>query len=107
MTEEEKKPSLTLDDPVSQETLKVFEQLQATRTAYSNHLLDLEQEKVRVLRAAAEIDTRKANLFSQVLTDRGIDPSCLAEIDNEGKVHIRSAPQPPAPPTESAEDTNG
>lgn len=72
---------LTINDPIDAETLQKFSQLQMSRVQVAERLLDLEQEKVRTMRAAAQIDTERQRLFETVLVARGLPPNFPVEID--------------------------
>ena len=72
---------LTLDDPVDPETLGKFGQLQQARMQCAERLLDLEQERVRTLRAAANIDAERQKMFEGLLLTRGLPPNFPVEID--------------------------
>jgi len=78
---------LSPDDPVDAETLAKFGQLQTARMQCAERLLDLEQEKVRTLRAAASIDAERQRIFESILTNRGLAPNFPVEIDAKtGKI---------------------
>jgi len=72
---------LTLDDPVDPETLGKFSNLQQARMQCAERLLDLEQERVRVLRAAASVDAERQKIFEGVLLSRGLPPNFPVTID--------------------------
>jgi len=79
---------LTLDDPVEPELLGKFGQLQQARMQCAERLLDLEQERVRVLRAAANVDAERQKLFEGLLLSRGLPPNFPVEIDGKtGKMN--------------------
>lgn len=78
---------LTIDDPIDGETLGKFKHLQTVRMQCAERLLDLEQEKVRTLRMAANVDTERQKLFESVLISRGLPPTFPVEVDaNTGKI---------------------
>ena len=83
----EAQKKLTLDDPLDADTLGKFKQLQTVRLQVSERLLDLEQEKVRILRMAANVDQERTKLFETVLSPRA--PSELPGRDdaNTGKIN--------------------
>ena len=78
-TQPEKK--LTLDDPIDSETLGKLGQLQQARLQCADRLLDLEQERVRILRAAAQVDAERQKVFEGVLLSRGLPPNFPVTID--------------------------
>lgn len=108
-------PKLTIDSPVPQETLVKFQQLQGARLQVAERFLDIENEKVRLLRAAANIELERSKLFEGLLVERGLAPNFPVEIDgatglikpleNPMEAAIRQAgapsgPQEVAPPSE-------
>jgi exonuclease VII large subunit len=86
---------LSIDDPVAAEDLAKFSELQNARMQVAERVLDLEQEKIRTLRAASNIDTERQRLFEKVLLDRGLPPTAPVEIDAKtGKISLVAPPQP-------------
>jgi len=75
--------SKTIDTPVSQEDLAKFAQLQGARLQIAERILELEQEKVRAMRAAANVDSERQKLFEKVLVERGLSPGFPVEIDSK------------------------
>lgn len=85
---------LTANDPVDSDLLKQFNQLESARHEAGLRMLDLEQEKVRLLAAAHQIDQQHRRLFEKVLVDRGLPPTTPVDIDSTtGKVTVRT-PEP-------------
>lgn len=82
-TQTEPTEQKTLDTPVSAEDLAKFAQLQGARLQIAERVLDLEQEKVRALRAAANIDAERQKLFEKILVERGLPPGFPVEIDSK------------------------
>ncbi len=78
---ESNQPKLTLADPVDAETLRKFQQLQLSRTQVADNLLNLEQDKIRLMRAASNIETERQRLFENILLVRGLPPNFPVEID--------------------------
>ena len=72
---------LPTDSPIDTETLKRFEELQTLRIQLADKLLDLEQEKIRTIRAATSVDMEKQKLFESVLVSRGLPPNHPVEVD--------------------------
>ncbi len=91
-TESEKR--LSFDTPVEPETLKRLEELQGARTQVADRLLDLEQERIRLLRAATQIDTEKQRTFESILVSRGLTPNFPVEIDAKTGV-LKLLAEPP------------
>ena len=90
----ESKQALTANDPVSQETLKKFEELDGARYELGLRLLDLEQERVRILSAAHQVDQQRQRLFEQVLVERGLQPTTQISInDTTGEIKVVEAPK--------------
>lgn len=98
MTEQDSS-KLTIDDPIDGDTLKRFEELQTLRMQFSDRLLDLEQEKIKVLRAATGLDMERQKLFESVLVTRGLPPTHPVEID--AKTGLIKLLKPLDPPVES------
>ena len=78
---ESNQPKLTLADPVDVETLRKFQQLQSSRFQVAENLLSLEQDKIRLMRAASNIESERQRLFEGVLIARGLPPNYPVEID--------------------------
>jgi hypothetical protein len=78
---ESNQPQLTLSDPIDPDTIKRFQQLQSSRLQIADHLLGMEQEKVRLLRAAQNVEAERQRLFEGVLLARGLPPNFPVEID--------------------------
>lgn len=95
MSEEAKK--LTVDDPVDADTRKNLEQLSAARYEFGERLLDLEQERVKLLVAANRVDEERGRLFEKILMDRGLPPNTPIEIEATTGVIRLIRPNAPAP----------
>jgi hypothetical protein len=78
---ESNQPKLTIADPVDVETLTKFQQLQGSRLQVAESLLNLEQDKIRLIRAASNIEAERQRLFEGVLLARGLSPNFPVEID--------------------------
>lgn len=109
-TESNKKPLLTLNDPVDGPTVKRIGELQTRSVQLSQMLLDYEREKVKILVEDRRVEDERARLFSQILTARGLSPNVAVDIDAEsGRIQLlqtngQAAPvAPPAPPQPAAE----
>jgi hypothetical protein len=108
--ESEKKPAtqLTLNDPVDSASLKRIGEIQSRRFQLGDMLLDLEQEKVKILVEGRRLDDERQRLFAHILTSRGLNPSVPVEIDPEsGKISLMKvngvqAPVPPPPDAPAA-----
>lgn len=72
---------LTINDPVDAETIEKFRRLDAARGECGTSLLNLELERVRILRVATTIDSERKKLFEHVLIERGVAPTHPASID--------------------------
>lgn len=102
---------LTLDDPVDKQTMAQLEELEQRRLQVADRLLDLEQEKVKVLGAAHQIDQQRHRIFEKILLERGLPPNAPATIDAQTArvqlVHMNGTPaaQPQQPPPEQAATT--
>ena len=78
---ESNQPKLTLADPVDADTLRKFQQLQSSRLQVADNLLSLEQDKIRLMRAASNIEAERQRLFEGVLLSRSLPPNYPVEID--------------------------
>lgn len=95
---------LTVSDPVSTEDLARFGELQMARGQIAERLLELEQEKIRTLRAASNIDTERQRLFEKVLIERGLPPTATVEIEAKtGSIKLIEGFAPREPAEKQAE----
>ncbi len=93
---------LTINDPVDEETLKTFQDLLNAQGIIAERLLEIEKNKVRLLRAAMDNDAQRQQTFNRVLEERGLPPGSPVEIDAKtGAITIPSIDLPATPPTES------
>ena len=91
----ETKQPLTPNDPVSPEALKKFEELDGARYELGLRLLELEQERVRILAAAHQVDQQRQRLFEQVLVERGLQPGTPVSINEKtGEIKVLETPKP-------------
>ncbi len=104
---ENKKPQqLTANDPVDAATLKRIGEIQGRRFQLGEMLLDLEQEKVKILVEGRRLDEERTRIFNQVLTSRGLAPTVPVEVDPEtGKITLLKTngqvQAPVAPPADA------
>jgi len=81
--------ALTPSDPVQPEVLAKFSELDGARLELGFRLLELEQERVRILAAAHQVDQQRHRLFEQVLIERGLQPGTPLSInDKTGEITI-------------------
>lgn len=94
MSEETKK--LSVNDPVDAVSRKRLEDLAAARYEFGERLLELEQEKVKLLVAANRVDEERGRLFEKLLVDRGLSPTTPVEIEAQtGAIKLlRPTPMP-------------
>lgn len=104
MTTEEQKPKrLTVDDPIDASTLASFSSLEAAKYDVALQLLEIEQDKVKLLAAAHRIDEQRQRTFERVLMERGLPPTSRVEVDGKtGKIKVL-APVGSGVPAESTE----
>lgn len=87
MSDEAKK--LTANDPVEPDTRKRLEELAGARFDVAERLLDLEQEKVKLLVAANRLDEERNRVFEKILMDRGMAPTTPIEIEAQtGNIRV-------------------
>lgn len=79
---DEPKSKLSILDPVATEVLEQFNRLQEARITLAERILNLEQDKLRMLSAAHEVDQQKNRLFESVLMERGIAPTTPVSLDS-------------------------
>lgn len=82
--ESEKK--LTVNDPVDATTMKHLAEVDETRKMLAAQLLDLEEEKIRLLVAARPLRDERDKVFQKILMDRGLPPDFPVDIDETGKL---------------------
>ena len=87
----------TINTPVSQEDLARMAQFQMARVRIADQMLELEEEKLRLLRAAASVRAEQAKLFEGILVDRGLSPNFPVEIDAKTGL-IKPAEEEPTTP---------
>lgn len=103
-TEATETKRLTIEDPVSPEDLARFSELQRARAQVADRVLELEEEKVRTLRAAANINNERQRLFEKVLIERGLPPTAPVEIEAAtGKINLVEGAAPRTPAAEQAQ----
>lgn len=86
---------LTADDPVPAETLQAFSQIRTAQSDLGLQLLDLEDQKIRILAANKKLREQRDRLFHAVLMERGLSPHTPVEIDGKtGRITVRKAPEP-------------
>ena len=88
---EPEKKRLTPEDPVDEETRARFSSLQDARLRTGDRLLDLELEKVKLIRSASAIDNERQKLFEKILIERGLSPNQPVTIDSAtGQIKVIS-----------------
>ena len=81
---------LTLEDPVDPETLKKLAELRDARLRIADQLLDLENDRVRMMVAVRQLDGEKNRVFEKILVDRGLPPGVPRQCgrpDREDQLH--------------------
>jgi hypothetical protein len=86
---------LTLNDPVSPDDLQRLAELQHRRLDLGDTMLDLEQEKVKVLVQARQLDDQKSQLFTKLVTERGLPAGFPVEVDAKTGIIKALTPQGP------------
>ena len=91
-------PKPTLETPVDAETMEHLSELHQRRLQVAGRLLEIEQEKVQLLRAAGAIDHQRQQLFEGILTSRGLAPTATVQIDGTtGRITLLDVPTPEGP----------
>lgn len=89
--------ALTPTDPVQPDVLAQFSELDSARYELGFRLLELEQERVRILAAAHQVDQQRQRLFEQVLVERGLQPGTPISInDKTGEIKLLGNKAEPA-----------
>lgn len=108
-SESDKNPKLTLNDPVDPALLKRIGEIQSRRFQLGDMLIDLEQEKVKIIVESRKLDDERSRHFATILSARGLTPDMPIEIDSEtGKITLFKAngTAPPQPqPREETQNT--
>jgi molybdate-binding protein len=73
--------NLTVSDPVDQDTLERFAQLDYSASQIGRRFVDMEMERVRLVRSCASIEQERTKLFEKVLLDRGLAPNTVVHIN--------------------------
>lgn len=84
---------LTINDPISPDTLKKLGALTNARMQLAEQLLDMEQEKIKIMVTSRQLDDEKQKVFDKELSDRGLPPSAPVEVD--AKTGLISMVTPP------------
>jgi len=95
--QESTEPRLTIKDPIDKDTLVRLRQIQEARLQVGSNILDVEQEKVRLMAMANRIDAEKTQMFDKILTERGLPPNLPIKIDAETGNVSPLQPQGPMP----------
>ncbi len=117
--ESDRKAKLTINDPVDPVVLKRIGEIQNRRFQLGDAMIDLEQEKIKLIVESRKLDDEKTRLFAGIFSSRGIMPGTPIEIDPEngrlsfiktnGRAEVPAAPPEvphgattPAPPPDEA-----
>jgi hypothetical protein len=80
---------LTIEDPVSKESLAALEKLEAGHLGLASRLAELELEKIQVMIRLRAIMEERNRLIERELVERGLSPTTTAQIDDEtGKITV-------------------
>ena len=95
------KRNLTPEDPVTPEVLAEFSRLQESKHQLAVVAIQLDMDKIEVLRSIGRLDEQNKRLFEACLIERGLPPDAPIEIDSKtGKITLRCAV--PTPVTSEA-----
>jgi len=81
MSETTNKKTLTIEDPIDQDTLRQLEQNSDHFVHVSTRLAELELEKVRIIVALRTLSDEKNRVIEKCLVDRGLSPNTMVEIN--------------------------
>lgn len=88
-TPADKPTKLTPNDPVSPEALERLNELERGQYQIALRLLQLEEDKVKLLAASHQVNQQRQRMFEQVLMERGMPPQSQVEIDSDsGKITL-------------------
>lgn len=93
---------LTLDDPVSPETIAQFQQLSEATSTVALDLLALEERKIQLLAISKKLREQHDRLFQGILVERGQPPQAPAELDTKTRKILLKTPPPQAKPSEAS-----
>ena len=80
---------LTIDDPVDAESRAKFVAIQDSRLRIGDRLMDIELERVKLIRSASALDNERQRLFERILIERGLSPNQRVSIDAEtGQIRV-------------------
>lgn len=82
-------------EPVSAEDLARLEQLKIARGGMANRLLDLEEEKIKILAATKRVSDEWNGLLARIAQERGIDPNSHFEVNPRTGQVMTGAPEVP------------
>ncbi len=90
-SEQKTEKSLTINDPVSKEVLRMLSELESARVSMALDLLSIEQERVRVLAAAHKLEEQSHRIYEKILTERGLPLNSHIEIEPQtGEITLQS-----------------
>lgn len=96
---------LTLADPVDPETLAKLSEVENAKLQVGAQLLELEQDRVRLLAAAHRLEEQRMRVYEKILIDRGVTGHEPVEIDAEtGAINLMRPGAQEAASPESPED---
>lgn len=75
---------LTILDPVDMQTLQNLGALTATQSDLSSKAVELQLEYLNVIGTVRRIIQERNQLFGTLLSERGLDPRTLVNIDQNG-----------------------
>jgi len=91
--------------PLDPESLMALQRHQEIRAKIAHDMLELEQEKVRLLVLAQGFDKEAHSLFAKLLTERGQNADAKVYVDFKdgllkpvGEPNVHSLAKPPYPP---------
>jgi hypothetical protein len=83
MSTESEAKRKTISDPVGKETLDRLRELDNAQSDMGRRLLEVEQERMRILSGAHQLDTQKTRIFETILVERGLSPNARVSLDPE------------------------
>ena len=80
--------SMDINTAVSKEDLAELQMVLDSRQSVAIQLLELEEHKIQLLRAARDLSVQQHQVFGKILEDRGLSPDTKVRIDSHGTITI-------------------
>jgi len=90
MTEQSTEDTVPMDvnTVVSKEDLTELQLILDSRNSVALQLLELEEHKIQLLRAARDLSVQQQQVFGKILEDRGLPSDTKVRIDTNGSITL-------------------